>query len=139
MTRTVLVADDHEDIRIIFATILQYGGYRVLTAVDGLDAVRQARLHRPALILMDLAMPRMDGWAAIAELQRDGATVGIPVLAVSAHGTGGEIAREARQAGCVAYLAKPVVPQTLLAAVQRCLDGPQPGPAWSDRIGPHAG
>ncbi|CAN5834401.1 response regulator [soil metagenome] len=133
MTRTVLVADDQEDNRIIFATILQYGGFEVVYAEDGSEAVAKARLHGPDLILMDLRMPRMDGWAAIGELQRDASTVDIPIIALSAHGTSDDIVREARQAGCVGYLGKPVNPRLLLSAVERCLEK-SAGVAWIDLI-----
>jgi two-component system, cell cycle response regulator DivK len=122
MPKVVLLADDQEDNRIIFATILEYGGYTVLHAVDGIDAVEKALRHRPALILMDLRMPRMDGWAAVAELQRDARTVSIPVIAISAHGSGSDATREALQAGCVGYLSKPIDPRHLLAVVRHWLD-----------------
>lgn len=129
MAKRVLLADDQPDNRIIFATMLRHFGYEVTEAANGGEAVARARESAPDLVLMDLVMPGVDGWAAIAELQRDPATAGIPVVAVSAHDRDTEV--EARRAGCAGYLSKPLEPRTLLQAVQRWFAA-APGTKWVD-------
>jgi CheY-like chemotaxis protein len=138
MPRRVLLADDQPDNRIIFSTMLQYGGFDVVAAANGAEAVEQARRTRPELILMDLMMPVMDGWAAIAELQRDALCASIPVIAISAHDREHVIEREARLAGCAGYLAKPLDPRTLLEAVHRWF-AEAPATGWIDFAQPASG
>jgi two-component system, cell cycle response regulator DivK len=131
MTKRVLLADDQPDNRIIFRSILEYGGYHVILAADGSEAVDRARRELPDLILMDLMMPGMDGWAAIGDLQRNSATAAIPIVAISAHGRDDGVAREARLAGCRGYLAKPINPRSLLDAVHRWFEDPEQ-PGWME-------
>ena len=76
----VLIADDAADTREMYALYLNMVGYRVETATDGREAARFARVSRPDMIVMDLQMPTVDGWAAIRELQRDAGTANIPVI-----------------------------------------------------------
>jgi two-component system, cell cycle response regulator DivK len=134
MPKRLLLADDQPDNRIIFSTILQHGGYEVITAGDGREAVALAQSMRPDLILMDLMMPVMDGWMAFAELQRDPVSASIPVFAISAHGADDGVARDALRSGFAGYLGKPLDPRSLLTAVGRWFEhgaapgaGPDPG------------
>lgn len=115
---TVLLVEDFADNREYFATVLRRHGYDVIEAVDGQEALRLARRRRPDLILMDLSLPNLDGWAATEELKSDPTLCDIPVVALTAHTIAGDDQR-AREAGCDDYLAKPVLPKELLANVQR--------------------
>jgi CheY-like chemotaxis protein len=116
----VMVADDAEDAREMYGQYLSLRGYRVVTAADGADAVDRARTCRPDIILMDLMMPRLDGWEAIRQLKRDPRTASIPVVAVSAHAH--DAARsEARSAGADACLTKPCLPPQLVMIVRALL------------------
>jgi len=116
--KTVLLVEDNEDNRIIYATALRYAGYEVLEAVTGTQGVRHAREGAPGLILMDISVPEIDGWEATAILKADPATRHIPVVAVTAHALPDD-AERSRRAGCDGYLAKPIAPAALLAEVDR--------------------
>jgi len=91
-----------------------------VTAADGADAVQRARTARPDIILMDLQMPRVDGWEAIRQLKTDRRTASIPVVAVSAHAQDAARA-EARAAGAEACLTKPCLPPQVLMMVRALL------------------
>lgn len=117
-TKTVLIAEDNMDNRIIYATMLSHVGYRVVEADNGVEAVRVARTERPDIILMDISMPLMDGYEATRVLKADPETRGIPIVAVTAHAmvTDRDAAKEA---GCDDYVSKPVEPQGIRSVVER--------------------
>jgi two-component system cell cycle response regulator DivK len=117
-TNSILLVEDNEDNRIIYATALRYAGYEVFEAITGTDGVYQARTNRPDLILMDISVPELDGWEATAILKADPATKHIPVIAVTAHALPGDEERSLA-AGCDGYLAKPIPPAALIAEVDR--------------------
>ncbi len=116
----ILVAEDNDDNRIIAATMLRHSGYRVIEATTGADAMRLARSARPALILMDVGMPDIDGWSATRTLKDDPDTRDILILAFTAHALPGD-REQARDAGCDGYLAKPVEPLRLVREVAAAL------------------
>lgn len=117
-SKTVLLVEDNEDNRIIYATALRYAGYEVLEAITGTQGVQQARDGAPDLILMDISVPELDGWEATAILKADPLTRHIPIVAVTAHALPDD-AERSRKAGCDGYLAKPISPSSLLAEVDR--------------------
>ena len=82
---TILVAEDNELSRDALTRRLERRGYRVVAAVDGAEAVTLARTASPDLILMDLGLPQLDGWAATRCLKTDSTTRGIPIIVLSAH------------------------------------------------------
>jgi two-component system, cell cycle response regulator DivK len=88
----------------------------------------------PDIILMDLALPKMDGWQATRRLKDDERTKHIPVVALTGHALGAH-AEEAKQAGCDSFVTKPCLPDALVAEIQRML-GPQPPGPGGD---PHTG
>lgn len=118
--KTVLLADDMELMHDACAAVLGQEGYRTLHARDGLEAVRMAQAEIPALILMDLMMPGMDGIEAARELRRDARTAGIPIVAITAAvaGVGAEVLQEE---GFRGVLAKPFTMDQLLEEVRRVL------------------
>ena len=73
-TKTVLLVEDNEDNRFIYATALRYAGYEVIEAVSGKQGIEQAREHLPHLILMDISIPDIDGWEATIVLKADSLT-----------------------------------------------------------------
>ena len=83
--KTVLIVDDAVDNRVVFGLFLEHFGVRVLEAQDGWEGVQQARQQKPDLILMDIAMPVMDGIDAIRLLRADKRTASTPVIVVSGH------------------------------------------------------
>lgn len=85
MTHRVLVADDQEDLRDLFAAFLELRGYDVRAVGDGREAVREAREFRPHVVLMDLAMPNMDGREATQILKTDPATRAMKIVMITGH------------------------------------------------------
>ena len=116
--QTILLVEDNEDNRIIYSTVLRHLGYEVVEALDGVEAVAQARSRQPDLILMDISIPELDGWEATRILRADATTRHIPIVALTAHALSDD--RERAQAvGFTAYLAKPIEPRAVVAEVQR--------------------
>ena len=114
----ILVVDDDLDARLIFRHYLTVKGCHVYTARDGSIGVELAKRKRPDLIVMDLAMPRLNGWAATAELKRSPVTRAIPIIIVSAVPTSPS---DARAAGCDGLLAKPCLPELLWLEIRLLL------------------
>ena len=112
----ILVVDDFEDNRDLYSAYLTLSGYRVIEAEDGLDGVEKATAESPDLIVMDLAMPRMDGWQAIEILRADGRTRDIPVVVLT--GSGAAAQARASALGCASFLMKPCMPQDLVSVVR---------------------
>jgi two-component system cell cycle response regulator DivK len=119
-TPTILLVEDNEDNLHIYSTILNYAGYRVVEATDGEAGLASARSNLPDLILMDVSLPKMDGYEATRQLKADQATAHIPIIALTAHALPADRER-ALQAGCDGYIAKPAEPRVVLAEVQRTL------------------
>lgn len=117
----ILVVDDYQDAREMYAEYLQYSGFRVAEARNGNEAVAQARSLRPDLILMDLSLPGMDGWEATRVLKADDATKHIPIVALTGHALAGA-SEGARKAGCDSFVTKPCLPDDLVVEVKRMLN-----------------
>jgi CheY-like chemotaxis protein len=117
----VLVADDRAASRELIRTVLEADGYDVYEAVDGLDAVRQAQDRLPALIILDLQMPGLDGFEALEELRGDPRFSKTPVLALTASAMHGDRER-ALKAGFTSYITKPVSLTSLRAELRLLLN-----------------
>ncbi len=118
----VLVVDDFQDNREMFAEYLSVSGFRVAEAATGREALERAFELLPDLILMDLSLPEIDGWQATRFLKSDPRTKSIPIVALTGHALA-DHSREAREAGCDAFLTKPCFPETLVLEIQRVLSG----------------
>jgi CheY-like chemotaxis protein len=116
----VLVVDDAADTRALFGEYLEYLGFRVQTAVNGAEAIASAHREWPAIIIMDLAMPEVDGWQAIKRLKSDPLTADIPIVALSAPAFGEE-PQCAREAGADLCLSKPCLPSQLARVIRAML------------------
>jgi CheY-like chemotaxis protein len=103
----ILVVEDNELNADMLSRRLKRAGYDVLLGGDGQAGVELAREHQPDLVLMDLSLPILDGWAATRALKADASTAHIPVMALTAHAVKGE-REKALQAGCDEYDTKPV-------------------------------
>ena len=125
MPRTILLADDHEDNRLALLTVLEREGYATLGASNGEQAVQVARQHLPDLILMDLAMPVMDGRMAMQALKADQRTSHIPIVVLTAMALSVDKDRLVAE-GFDGLLIKPCMPPHLLQEV-RTLIGPPDG------------
>lgn len=125
-TKTVAIVEDDPQTRDIFGMILRHHGYRVAEAEDGLEGLDLIRERHPALVLLDLGLPRLNGWEVARALQDDPDTEDIPILLVTAQADlGGR--GQALELGCVDYLTKPLDPTTLVRRVRRCIGGPHEG------------
>jgi CheY-like chemotaxis protein len=117
----VLVVEDYQDAREMYAAYLQFSGFEVAEAGNGLEAIEKAQALLPDIVLMDLALPRMDGWEATRRLKSDIRTRHIPIVALTGHALAGH-AEGAREAGCDAFVTKPCLPDALVAEIKRLLD-----------------
>lgn len=116
--KTVLLVEDNEDNLVVYRTILEHVGYGVIEARDGEQGVDRAREYHPDLILMDISIPKIDGWEATRRLKSEDATREIPIIALTAHALD-EDRVKAVAAGCNGYLAKPIEPRRVVEEVQR--------------------
>jgi two-component system, cell cycle response regulator DivK len=117
----VLVVEDYQDAREMYAAYLHFSGFDVAEAANGVEAVEKTTELLPDIVLMDLALPRMDGWEATRRLKADPRTRHIPVVALTGHALAGH-ADGAREAGCDAFVTKPCLPDALVAEIRRLLD-----------------
>ena len=117
----VLVVEDYDDAREMYAAYLQFSGFDVEAATNGVEAVEKAHALLPDIVLMDLALPRMDGWEATRRLKGDDHTRHIPIVALTGHALAGH-AEGARQAGCDAFVTKPCLPDALVVQIKRLLE-----------------
>ena len=124
--KTVLLVEDNEDNLVVYRTILEHVGFRVIEARDGEEGVNRAKQYKPDLILMDISIPKIDGWEATQRLKSDESTKMIPIIALTAHALE-EDRQKALQAGCDGYLAKPVEPRRVVQEVERFV-GPARAP-----------
>src|SRR5688572_8029588 len=118
----ILLVEDNEVNRDMLSRRLQRSGHEVITVGDGEQAVAFARSGRPDIILMDLNLPILDGWAATRRIKAEIKTRGIPVIALSAHAMSGD-RQKALATGCDDYDVKPVDFTRLMAKIQSLLDG----------------
>ncbi len=123
MSKTILIVEDDAMMQKMSLKILRSRGYTCELAPNGREAVELAAQLRPALILMDLSLPEMNGWEATRALKADPQLAGIPVVAITAHAMVGD--REtALAAGCAECLTKPYELSDLLALVERYVGPP---------------
>ena len=120
----VLVVDDYQDAREMYAEYLEFSGFRVAQATNGAEALDQAFALRPDIILMDLSLPIIDGWEATRRLKGDERTRSIPVVMLTAMAL--SVDREGLQEeGFSGVLFKPVLPLNFLADVRTRIGDPQ--------------
>jgi two-component system alkaline phosphatase synthesis response regulator PhoP len=120
MMAHILVAEDERDIRELIAFTLRFAGYEVTTVSNGEEAVQAAAQIRPDLILMDVRMPRMDGYQACQHIKANPELQAIPVVFLSAKGQESEI-QAGLEAGASEYLLKPFAPDELTRRVRELL------------------
>jgi two-component system cell cycle response regulator DivK len=131
----VLIVDDVEDNRDLYATYFAVAGFRVATANDGEEALGMITREAPDAVVMDLAMPNLDGWEATRLIKANPRTAAIVVVVVSGHAVGDAV-RRARAAGADEVLAKPCYPDQLVARVCELLslEGAPPS-TGNERLG----
>ena len=118
--KKILLVDDSSTVLLMEKMILSKSEYDVVTARDGLEGVEKARNERPDLILMDVVMPRMDGFEAVRKLREDDTTKAIPVIMVTTRGELQSV-ETGYASGCSDYVTKPINGLELLTKVRSCL------------------
>jgi two-component system cell cycle response regulator DivK len=118
----VLLVEDYPDAREMYTEYLQFSGFDVVQAGNGVEALQRAADTIPDIILMDLSLPVMDGWEATRRLKADTRTASIPVVALTGHALAC-MSEGARKAGCDAFVTKPCLPEDLVNEIRRILDG----------------
>src|SRR5205823_11574457 len=124
----VLVVDDYPDAREMYSEYLQFSGFDVIEASNGIEALQHAIDDRPDVILMDLSLPVMDGWEATRRLKADERTATIPVVALTGHALAG-ISEGAMKAGCDSFVSKPCLPEDLVKEINKVLDSQSSTPS----------
>lgn len=118
----ILLVEDNELNRDMLSRRLARRGFDVVLAVDGEEGVEMAASESPDLVLMDMSLPKMDGWEATRRVKANPATSSIPVIALTAHAMSGD-REQALEAGCDDYDTKPVELPRLLEKISACLGG----------------
>jgi two-component system, cell cycle response regulator DivK len=121
MSKRILVIDDIEDNRVILRDLLTTGGYDVIEAGTGEEGVSAAERYVPDLILMDIQLPGLDGYAATRRIKSNPTLRPIPLIAVTSYALSGDDVK-AYEAGCDGYVTKPFSPRALLAKVREYLE-----------------
>ncbi len=121
MKSLILVAEDERDIRELFVLFLEMDNFNVIVARNGEEAIAQAKVHRPDLILMDVRMPKLTGYQACELLKAVPETREIPIVFLSAYANVDEV-KHGLELGAEKYLAKPITPDVLNRHVTEVLE-----------------
>ncbi|MBU2536995.1 MAG: response regulator [Proteobacteria bacterium] len=119
--KKILIVDDNQDNRELVVKILKRCGYATCEAVDGEEALAKATSDRPDLILMDIALPKIDGLEATRQLRQMAGLMDTPIIALTAHAMKGD-REKALAAGCSDYIAKPINVRELPEQIARNLN-----------------
>lgn len=117
----ILIVEDEKDIRQLVIYTLQYAGYQVVAAMNGEEAVVLAQQEKPDLILMDVRMPRMDGYQAAQMIKNDEITQHIPIVFLSAKGQESEV-EHGFEVGAEDYMIKPFSPTELIDRIRSVIE-----------------
>jgi len=120
MKKKILVVEDNEQNMYLIRFILEKGGYDVVSAWDGKEGVELAGQVEPSLILLDIQLPVMDGYAVARALRKNPALSGTPIVAVTSYAMMGD-REKAMEAGCTGYIEKPINPETFMSEVEEYL------------------
>jgi two-component system cell cycle response regulator DivK len=120
MSHKILVVEDHEDNRRIIHDLLTAHGFDVVEAVTGLEGVHAAKRQNPALILMDIQLPEIDGYEATRRIKSQPELKHIPIIIITSYALSGDDLK-AYQAGCDEYVSKPYSPRKLLTKIRKFL------------------
>jgi two-component system cell cycle response regulator DivK len=105
--KKILVVDDNQDNRELVVKLLKNKGYRMIEAIDGEDALQKAFTERPDLVLMDISIPKLDGYEVTRRLKSQEGLKDTPIIALTAHAMRGDM-EKALNAGCEGYITKPI-------------------------------
>jgi two-component system, cell cycle response regulator DivK len=124
MKPTILLIEDNEQNRYLATFLLEKHSYAVVSAADGPAGIALAKTVKPALILLDIQLPVMDGYAVTRELRKDPILQYTPIVAVTSYAMAGD-REKSLAAGCNGYLEKPINPDTFVAEIERFLPSTQ--------------
>jgi two-component system, cell cycle response regulator DivK len=116
----IMLVEDMVEPRELYAGYLEYAGFSVVTAINGHEAIRLARLLRPDLILMDIRLPGMDGLEATSDIKSDPDLAHIPIVAMTGDSSN-DVVAQARRAGCAGIITKPVFPDEVARKIMSVL------------------
>jgi len=120
MKPKILVIEDNEQNLYLITFILEKNGYEVVQARDGREGIELAGQVKPTLILLDIQLPVMDGYAVARVLRRGPALADVPIVAVTSYAMAGDRER-VLAAGCVGYIEKPINPETFISEIEQYL------------------
>lgn len=120
MAQRVLIIEDNEQSLYMLTFMLEKHGYKVLQARDGREGIELADRKKPALILLDIQLPVLDGYAVARALRNNAALSQVPIIAVTSYAMFGDRER-ILQAGCTSYIEKPIEPETFVDQIKRYL------------------
>jgi len=126
MKPKILLIEDHEQNRYLATFLLEKHGFAVVSASDGRSGIELARTVKPALILLDIQLPLMDGYTVARELRSEPALRNVPIIAVTSYAMVGD-REKSLAAGCNGYLEKPINPDTFVTEIERFLPPNQKG------------
>jgi two-component system cell cycle response regulator DivK len=121
MNRAILLIEDNEQNRYLLRFLLEQNGYQVEAAADGPSGIELARSVRPVLILLDIQLPKMDGYAVARALRDIDGLRETPIIAVTSYAMAGD-REKALAAGCTGYIEKPINPETFVAEMKKALE-----------------
>lgn len=116
MKAKVLVADDDFDNRAIIQEALEAAGYQVTIAVNGVEVLEKVKSNTPDVLLLDLSMPKLNGWEVARQLRQTSQFANMPIIAFTAHALVGDELK-AKAAGCDDYISKPCLPKEVVAKI----------------------
>jgi CheY-like chemotaxis protein len=125
MPHSVLIIDDDRWIAMSTAMVLEAEGFTVYSALSGPEGIEKVRRLKPGIVLLDIMMPRMDGWETLERLKADPECAATPVIVFTAREQREGRARS-RELGAVAYVRKPFRPEALAQAIRRHLEEKEP-------------
>ena len=120
MKPKVLVIEDNEQNLYLITFLLKHHGYDVIQARDGLTAIQIAMKTNPDLILLDIQLPKMDGYAVASRFRSESALAGVPIIAVTSYAMVGD-REKSFEAGCTGYIEKPIDPDTFIPELEKYL------------------
>jgi CheY-like chemotaxis protein len=124
MTDAILLIEDNEQNRYLATFLLEKNGYTVVSASDGPAGIRQAAALSPRLILLDIQLPSMDGYAVARKLRENPALDGTPIVAVTSYAMPGD-REKVLASGCNGYIEKPIHPETFVAEIEGYMAKPK--------------
>jgi two-component system cell cycle response regulator DivK len=124
MSHSILLIEDNEQNRYLVTFLLAQHGYEVHAVTDGMRGIEAARTFVPLLILLDIQLPGMDGYAVARALRQNAALQAVPIVAVTSYAMPGD-REKALEAGCTGYIEKPINPDTFVTEMERALVGPE--------------